>query len=448
MTSTNIEERHKSLLKAFNDLESLFKATQLALLDFKTSVLNEYRYCARALVDFGTAIDDSQRDLALARAEVAVSAAYNDLIDFIVNSIKLTVSKLRERYWDVPVGAILENYEYKKITDALKKADIVIADTRRERLNRFAQYVEFSKTEDFSLLIKFALNLISIEYECDSHKIDSTVATRRQNILTLIRTSLAHHDKTRFPRFELFIQPKFRVDNSRNFHVAGAEALIRLAVDDSNTLTPNQFLNDIDAANLSDQLGQWVLDEAIHLAKEWRPHLDAKYPDFDLAINIAPSQMASLDFVPEMRNSLHEAEVDHLISIELTENWDSHDGNPIDVSSKVRQLGEKTKVYIDDFGTGSTKLGYIAEINLLHALKIDKSIIDGLLARDKNPSETLIQGIVAFAEAHRLKVVAEGVEHDEQLNILIDKNIHRFQGYNKKLSKPMPAHEFYNKYII
>ena len=158
--------------------------------------------------------------------------------------------------------------------------------------------------------------------------------------------------------------------------------------------------------------------------------------------------MASVDFVPEMRNSLHEANVDHLISIELTENWDSHDGIPIDVSNKVRQLGERTKVYIDDFGTGSTKLGYIAEINLLHALKIDKSIIDGLLARDKKPSETLIQGIVAFAEAHQLKVVAEGVEYDEQLEILINKKIHRFQGYHKKLAKPMPAQAFYDDYLI
>lgn len=110
-------------------------------------------------------------------------------------------------------------------------------------------------------------------------------------------------------------------------------------------------------------------------------------------------------------------------------------------------LSKHTRVFIDDFGTGTTKIDYLAHIEGLSGIKIDMALIKRIGTKKQDRLVSLIGGIVNLAITHNLDVIAEGVEHDEQLKALLDLGVKKFQGFHKKLGKPVPIDSFKNTYL-
>ena len=148
-SGANMETRFANLLEGYNKLEQLFKTSQLSLGDLRTSILNEHRYFARALVDYCKSTDNKTKEEAVARAEVALSCGYNDTVDAIVDKIKDFAMNVRREYWNAQVNEILNNYDYSAVCKAIKEADILISQTRKERGTRFDEYVKFADTDNF-----------------------------------------------------------------------------------------------------------------------------------------------------------------------------------------------------------------------------------------------------------------------------------------------------------
>lgn len=444
MTS-ELEDRFGRLLVGYDKLEHLFKITQLALLDFKTSVLNEHRYFARALVDYCKATTDAEKVEALSRAEVALGSAYNDIVDFLVNNIKEVVIGLRAAHWNAKVNEILGTYEYKKVTKAIEKANSLISQSRRDRATRFKQYENLVGTPEFNKLVEFSLSLLTIEYECNVDKTGRSGV--RKQIADLRKAFANSSNNDAQPKFELFFQPKFLCEPTPNGLVPqliGAEALIRLRHPEAGLLGPLDFFNTAHRAHLSDALGDWVVHNAIQIAWRWKKSY--RLPQaFDLSINITPDQMASETFAKDFASSVVSAGVDDLLSIELVEDWLHDENQHVDVSDRLGHLPEKTKVAIDDFGTGTTRIEYLAHIDNLHSIKVDKSLVDGILSKKKKKSVQLITGIVQLARSNSLEIIAEGVEKEEQVLALIELGVRKFQGY--ALGRPAPVHEFESQYL-
>jgi EAL domain-containing protein (putative c-di-GMP-specific phosphodiesterase class I) len=182
-----------------------------------------------------------------------------------------------------------------------------------------------------------------------------------------------------------------------------------------------------------------VLEEASTILFNWKKGGKLK-TNCNFAINVAPSQFQDKSYVNKFLSTVSEKGIESNLSIELIEEWsDSSDEHKL-VGHHINQLHKETKVAIDDFGTGSTKIGYLADIQGLDSIKIDKTLIDAVVSKNYDKAKKLIKGIVSLAHDNNLKVVAEGVETDEQVNDILALKVDEIQGY--VFYKPMSVNEF------
>ena len=442
-TSNKLDERECRLIEGYNKLEEMLKLSQLVMYVFEKSALNEIRYFARAYVDVRGATNEKDRQRAYGRAEAALSAAFTDVLDALVDHIKVMVRKFRDDFIFADVWLHLDEMGYLETVDALEKADYMILRTRGERNGRFDAYVQFSQTKEYENIIKFAFSLQELERRCE---LDKGRSNRKIELERLRWVREALNNATRNKEkcmFELYVQPKCAVDTPNT--IVGVEALLRLKRPDLDLpLSPDAFLNVALKANQGHNIAVWVLNEAVKIIKDWQKNYTL--PDqFDFAINLSPSLAGDEDFNKTFCNKVRGKKLSGHISIEITEDWVVEANEHRDISHCVKSLPGGTRIAIDDFGTGTTKIEYIALIDGLTSLKIDKTFIDGLLTKNKKSAETLIKGIVALADKTNLKVIAEGVEEKEQADILSALGVDQMQGYY--FQRPIPASDFLDQYL-
>jgi diguanylate cyclase (GGDEF)-like protein len=235
------------------------------------------------------------------------------------------------------------------------------------------------------------------------------------------------------PRNELVLhyQPKMSAVSGK---IIGAEVLVRWKSAELGFISPSDFIPLAEETGLIVEIGEWVLKTACAQLKSW----DGQLPDkFSLAINLSPRQFVDPDLISKILNALEcsDASVTQL-ELEITEGALMY--NPvraIEVLSQMRELG--AKVSVDDFGTGYSSLGYLKNLPI-DALKIDKSFIAGL---PNDASDRAIVGaVIAIAKELELRVTAEGVETQEQLEILRTLGCDEIQGY--LFSRPLTAANF------
>lgn len=432
-----------AIIAAFDELEILYKLSQLFIREFQVSVLNEYRYCARAIIDFHKAQDEGAKALAAQKAVVAISAAYNDILDYLAYSIKEGVAKLREKYWTKGASDIISGkFNYNAVLVSLAEMDALVVESRRDRSNRLQSYIDFSKSTHFDNLKNFALNFSSLVHllDCDArNQIDDGL------ISDCIRAAINQPDDLMGAGLVLFFQPKYFYPQAarsaqKSPQIYGAEALIRLRmVKDGipDLIPPARVLEVAQAAGLIDGVNQFVLDSSIKICKKWLSE-GVIGKNFDLSINVNPTQFEELDFHRSLADKMADLEVQNIISIELLEGWDvKKPALPILVAHCLNELSPKTRIHIDDFGTGTTRLAYVTSIPSIDTLKIDKSIVDKINAKNSEPYIQQVKGILAYAQAIGKKVLAEGVETDAQLQVLHDIGIDNFQGFHDDFSKPL-----------
>ncbi len=226
----------------------------------------------------------------------------------------------------------------------------------------------------------------------------------------------------------LVYQPKFQAPVGP---IVGFEALLRWQHPSQGLLTPDQFLPLAEKSGLIIPVGNWVIDEACRQLRVW--HLEG-HTEWSMAVNLSTLQFEQPQLVDTVMSSLARHQIPpHTLILEVTETTAMN--NP---DESVRVLTELTqagvKASIDDFGTGYSSLLYLKKLPACE-LKIDRAFVKDL--NGAGDDATIVSAIVALAKTLNLKVVAEGVETQEQQTFLTELGCNTLQGY--LLGKPVSA---------
>jgi PAS domain S-box-containing protein/diguanylate cyclase (GGDEF)-like protein len=230
-------------------------------------------------------------------------------------------------------------------------------------------------------------------------------------------------------QFVLHYQPKVDLV-SRD--ILSVEALIRWRSPELGLVPPLSFIPLLEETGLILEVGAWALRRA---ARDHRGWVEAGLKAPRVAVNVSPIQLRQRDFVGVVEQAILEGVAPTGIDLEITESLIMHDiqGN-IEKLNAIRGLG--VGIAIDDFGTGYSSLAYLARLPV-ETLKIDRAFI--IKMTEEPNAAMLVQTMISLAHSLRLKVVAEGVETEEQAKMLRLLRCDQMQGY--VFSKPLPVEE-------
>lgn len=231
-------------------------------------------------------------------------------------------------------------------------------------------------------------------------------------------------------QFSLYYQPQVNLQGK----IVAAEALLRWQHPARGLVTPGEFIGLAEETNLIVPIGQWVLQTACAQLKAWESMPLARH--LQLAVNVSACQYRQDSFMASMQQVLRVSAIDPAkLVLEVTESM------MLDVPAAIEKMNELKKLGVrfsmDDFGTGYSSLASLMLLPL-NELKIDKSFVSKL-GLDANDA-IIVRATIAMGQALGLEVIAEGVETQAQLGMLVDKGCLRFQGY--LFSRPVPVEAF------
>ena len=235
--------------------------------------------------------------------------------------------------------------------------------------------------------------------------------------------------------FILHFQPQLNLKNNR---LDGAEVLVRWQHPTKGLLAPGQFFDDIEALNLYSELDNYVLEKTCQTIAKWYQTYKRRVP---LAINITADEFQATDFISNIQGLLMKYEIPPIyLELEVTENVVITD---IDLVMKTIVILQNMgiKVSIDDFGTGYSSLAYLRKLPI-DKIKIDRSFIQEVASNDSDL--TIVKTMVELSHGLGKRVLAEGVETQQQLQLLRNIGCDAVQGYF--ISKPICEEEF-TKYL-
>lgn len=220
----------------------------------------------------------------------------------------------------------------------------------------------------------------------------------------------------------------------RSGEIVGLEALLRWRHPTRGMVPTNELIKVAEESGLIVQIGEWVVSEALRQAARWNAQ---GVPAMHLAVNLSGRQMAQNQIVLTIENALRQEQLGDwrvLLEVEVTETVIA-DHCCIDVLHRLRALG--ISVAIDDFGTGYSSLSRLKSLPI-DVLKIDRSFINGV-PHDAN-SVAITSAVISMGRALGLRVIAEGVETQEQLQFLRDQSCDTAQGF--LICEPVDAETF------
>ena len=231
--------------------------------------------------------------------------------------------------------------------------------------------------------------------------------------------------------FLLYYQPKMDLTTGR---INGMEALVRWQHPDDGMVNPADFIPLAEETGIIISLGKWILYQACQQAKQWQQE---GLNSLRVSVNLSARQFQDEELVEMVESVIQETGIDAgLLELEITETTImQHIERTIETLWQLRDLG--ILLSIDDFGTGYSSLNYLKRFPL-DILKIDRSFVMDITT-DPN-DRAVVEAIVSLSRHLKMKVVAEGVETEEQLDFLRKQKCHEIQGYY--LAKPLPVDEF------
>lgn len=295
------------------------------------------------------------------------------------------------------IGISLYPHDGETFQDLFKNADTAMYQAKQAGRNAFRFY-------------NAAMNAASLE---------------RLTLISALRKAV------REGQLRTYFQPKVDLVDGR---VIGAEALVRWQHPEEGLIPPGRFIPLAEDNDLIVAIGCWVLEDVCRQLAAWR---EAGLPHLSVAVNIAARHFCTSCLVENMEALLERYGLPHeALELELTESTVLEAGTEtLTTLQELRQLG--FTLAIDDFGTGYSSLAYLKNLPIT-ALKIDRSFVCDL-AHD--PGDCAIAAvIVTLGHSLGLKVVAEGVETEQQREILLEQGCDFAQGY--LFSRPLPAAEF------
>lgn len=229
-------------------------------------------------------------------------------------------------------------------------------------------------------------------------------------------------------QFILHYQPQYSLTNNR---VMGVEALVRWNHPKYGVLSPDKFIPLAESSNLITQLDYLTLRTACRQHKMWG------LENLRLSVNFSASQFVQVGFIQQVKKIIEQEGMSpSLLDIEITESiYVSDIESTALIMKELRDIG--IQLALDDFGTGYSSLSKLQRLPIT-SLKIDKSFIDSLENNEKG--EAFIELVIGLAKSLKLRVVAEGVETKEQLDVLRGLSCDEVQGY--LLSPPVNSNNF------
>lgn len=225
--------------------------------------------------------------------------------------------------------------------------------------------------------------------------------------------------------FRLYYQPQFDIDQKS---LLSAEALIRWEHPEKGLILPLDFIPVAEESGLIVPIGEWVIRESCRQIASWKKK---GLPVIRIAVNIATQQLKQSNFATVVKGILTEYDVDpNYLELEITENVIIMHHDIIQMINQLKAVG--VKIVLDDFGTGNSSLNYLRQINI-DRLKIDQSFVQNIST--SRSDEVIIEAIISMGRSFNFRVLAEGVETENQMDFLKKQNCDEVQGY--LLSRPL-----------
>jgi diguanylate cyclase (GGDEF)-like protein/PAS domain S-box-containing protein len=231
--------------------------------------------------------------------------------------------------------------------------------------------------------------------------------------------------------FKVFYQPKVKADTGE---ILGMEALVRWQKQDGTVISPSQFINFAEKRGIIVSIGEYVMKEACRQNKLWQ---QKGLKPLRIAVNLSTCQLADENLFDKIQSTLEETGLSpNYLEVEITETMIMKNFEiSTNTLNKLRSIG--VKVSLDDFGTGYSSLNYLKKLPI-DCVKIDKFFIDNIILDPKE--RFMANSLINLFHGIGLTVVAEGVEHLDQLELLKEYRCDEIQGYY--FSKPVNARDF------
>lgn len=229
---------------------------------------------------------------------------------------------------------------------------------------------------------------------------------------------------------ELFYQPQVEAATRK---IIATEALVRWRHKEYGLVPPIRFIPLAEETGLIQPLGRYVMEHAIKQTRQW----NLQGHNLSVGINLSVRQFLQADLVDQIKSLIDKYEISpENIDLEITETIVMQDsGNSINKMHHLKELG--VKLSMDDFGTGYSSLSYLHQFPL-DILKIDRSFVKDIVGNTGDGA--IARAVIAMAHSMNLRVVAEGVETEEQFEFLKAHDCEVIQGY--LISRPVPPQEF------
>lgn len=291
--------------------------------------------------------------------------------------------------------------------------------------------------QDFDTLLKCADTAVSQVKKDGGHALRFYTQNMNIDLKEQMRLANGMMHALKNEEFLLHYQPQIDLETGK---ITGAEALVRWKHPIDGMISPGRFIPLAERNGQILQIGEWVLNEACRQTQEWL----TRYPgDFMIAVNMSALQFKRGNVLEVVTQALARSGLPaHCLELELTESMLMQD---IDATLKtlhqLKELG--IKLSIDDFGTGYSSLSYLQKLTV-DRLKVDQSFVRDMLA--SKDALAIVRTIIQLGHSLQLNVLAEGVEHEEERDMLTALGCHDAQGYF--FSRPLAAdlfEQFYAK---
>jgi len=230
-------------------------------------------------------------------------------------------------------------------------------------------------------------------------------------------------------KFELYYQPKVNASDGK---IISAEALGRWQSNTRGDVSPEIFIDILAESNLLDEYTYWAIETVLAQAKKWQ----TAFRPIRIAVNLSPHTLMHPDFKQRIAQLINSDKEGSLLTFEITENLFLSDFDRVaDVLEYIHLLG--VELSIDDYGTGYSSLSLLRRLKVSE-LKIDQSFINDVT--HNKDDEVIVHSTIELAHNLGLKVVAEGVENEDTLDLLKELGCDTIQGF--LISRPLPVQEF------
>ncbi len=317
----------------------------------------------------------------------------------------------------------------KRILDALKQP-FKLENQELYIKNSIGIAIYPTDGEDASTLLKNADAALQVAKEGGKNKYEFYSPKINSQADLLLRLENLLHQALEREEFLLYYQPQVNVNTGE---IGGMEALLRWQHPELGLVSPGQFIPVAEESGLIVPIGEWVLRTACAQNKAWQ---EAGLPPLKVAVNLSCQQFQQQDLVPMVAQILKETGLKPgFLELEITETTIMEN---IDLARKTIKDLQGMGVYLsmDDFGTGYSSLGYLKNFPF-DSLKIDQSFVRGL--RNDPREIAILSSIISLGHGLGLRVVAEGVETQQQLELLRSLKCEEMQGY--LFSRPLKVED-------